>query len=169
MSDAVKVTGLDDLVKALKGPMFRDVNRELRQHARTIAADLMPDAAAAVRRGGAPQADAMAKTFRVHSDRVPVFAMGKTNPRFGGGFAHKGESGAQRKRRRGSLAHGVVYGPKGGHRKHGGENFYRTGRDSSGGPLGASLDGGRTFKHALEVYLRVYLGVLRGHGFETKG
>lgn len=165
----VKITGLDQLVRELKGPAFRDVNRELRQHARTIAQDLIPEVAAATRASGAPQADKMAATWRVHSDRVPVVALGKVNPRFDSGFTHKGESAAARRRRRGSLAHGVTYGPKGGKRSTAAaENYYRIGRDASGGPLGAALaGGGPIFTQVCALYLRAYLATLRAHGFTT--
>jgi hypothetical protein len=164
----VKVTGLNRLVRELKGPAFRDVNKELRQHARTIARDLIPAAAEATTRSGAPQAAALSRTWRVHSDRVPVLAMGKVNPRFGTGFTHRGETAAQRKRRRGSLAHGVVYGPKGGKRSTAvGENYYRIGRDSTGGALGAALDGGPMFRQACGLYLRVYVATLKAHGFDA--
>ena len=166
----VTVTGLNELVRELKGPAFKDVNRELRGHARTIARDLLPSAADATRRSAAPQAAALAGTWRVHSDRVPVIAMGKVNPRFRTGFGHRGESAGERRLRRGSLAHGVVYGPRGGRRSTGAaENYYRIGRDPSGGPLGRALaEHGPMWQQACDLYLRLYLATLRAHGFKTR-
>ena len=38
---AVEVTGLTGLVRELKGPLFKDLNRELRQFSKLIAADLV--------------------------------------------------------------------------------------------------------------------------------
>ena len=168
---SVEVTGLRELVRELRGPAFRDVNRELRAHSRTIATDLAPLISSAVARSNAPQAAAMAATVRVHSDRVPVVVVGKTNPRFASGFGHKGESAGSRKLRRGSLAHGVVYGPLGGRSSTAAaENYYRIARDPGGGPLGQALrESGPIFKQAADLYCRIYLAVLRAHGWTTTG
>ena len=167
----VDVRGLDTLVRDLRGPMWRDVNRELRGEAKQIAATLAPIVAAAVAQSGAPQAAAVAATVRAHSDRVPVVVVGKTNPRLGG-FTRRGprKDGGPRadvKLRRGSLAHGVVYGPLGG-RRHTGvqENYYRIGRDTTGGPLGRALaDAGPAFDKACDEYLAAFLTVMGRHGW----
>jgi hypothetical protein len=167
MADArVTVTGLDGLVKQLKGPLFKDVNKELRQVARKIAADLVPPIAHAVAQSGAPQAHAMAATVRVHSDRVPVVAVGKVNPRFSARF-----KGGNTKLRRGSLAHGVVYGPLGGRRSTAAaENYYRIGRDASGGRLGHTVgEHGSVFEQATEAYLREFMALMQRHGFIGSG
>jgi hypothetical protein len=162
MSEArVQITGLQPLVRQLRGPAFRDVNRELRAVSKLIATDLLPEVRAAVAASGAPQAAAMAATTRVHSDRVPVVAVGKVNPKFTTKFR-----GGDTKRRRGSLAHGVVYGPLGGKKTtpaH--ENYYRVGRDPSGGALGASMRTGPIYDRACEAYLKQWLAVMKHHGF----
>ena len=159
----MKITGLQPLVKQLKGPMFRDINRELRAVAKLIAKDMVPEVQDAVRRSNAPQAAAMAATVRVHSDRVPVVAVGKVNPKFSTRFSRPGQNS---KLRRGSLAHGVVYGPLGGKRStpvH--ENYYRIGRDPSGGALGQSMRTGPIYDKACEAYLKQWLAIMRHHGF----
>lgn len=173
MVDAVRVetTGARELTRALKGPAFKDVNRELRHAARGIAADLLvPMVSDAVRRSAAPQAAAMAAAVRPHSDRVPVVVVGKVNPSFGSGFRRRGNSAASTKRRRGSLARGVVSGPAGGHRAtQVAENYYRIGRDASWGPLGAALaTGGRIAEAGQERYLREYLRILNAAGFHVE-
>lgn len=160
----VTVTGLQPLIRELKGPMLGDVNRELRASAGLIARDLVPHVADAIRGSGAPQAAAMAGTVRAHSDRVPVIVVGKTNPKLRN-FRRKGQTAQQSKLRRGALAHGVVYGPKGGKRTTTAqENYYRIGRDDTGGPLGRALKG-PIMDEACDVYLRCYASILRHHGF----
>lgn len=168
---AVTVTGLAPLITELRGPLTRDVNRELRGAAREIAAALVPVIADAVRASPAPQAAALAGTVRVHSDRLPIVVVGKTNPKLSG-FTRRGSRADGRARvsvklRRGALAHGVVYGPKGGRRDTpAAENYYRTGRDSGGGPVGASLaQNGAAFDAACRAYLDAYADILRRHGF----
>jgi len=164
---AVEVTGLTGLVRELKGPLFKDLNRELRQFSKLIAADLVPHVEAAVRRSDAPQADAMARTVRVHSDRVPVVVVGKVNPRF---KSHKWRTGPDSKKRRGALAHGVVYGPKGGRRDtRVDENYYRIPRDPSGGALGRSMASGAIWDEATAAYLKYFHAAARGHGFIRDG
>lgn len=166
----IRVTGLDPLVRALKGPQFKDVNRELRGEAKKIAGDvLLPLVVAAVQQSAAPQAAAMAATARVHSDRVPVVVVGKVNPRLTG-WAHAGESAAQRKARRGSMAAGVLKGPLGGRRDtRAAENYYRVPRSESGGPLGQALaEGGPILAAGERAYLTAYLAVLARHGFHTE-
>lgn len=168
----VETQGLNELVRALRGPAFRDVNKELRAFSRLIAADIAPMVADAVRASGAPQAAALATTVRPHSDRVPVVVVGKTNPRFGSGFGHKGEDAGRRRLRRGSLARGVVAGGLGGKRSTpAAENYYRIPRDPSWGELGRRLrTGGIITEKCADLYLRGYLGILRAHGFDvTKG
>lgn len=164
MASGVQVSGLRQLVTALKGPAFRDVNRELRGESKRIAQEMVPLVSAAVARSAAPQARAMAATVRVHPDRVPVVAVGKVNPRFKSGFTRRGSDS---KRRRGSLAAGVVIGPLGGRRDtktH--ENYYRIGRNNSWGPLGAAVRG--PILDTMEVeYLKAYIKVLTAHGFNA--
>lgn len=166
MTAGVEVRGLNELVRELRGPVFREVNAELRQHARTIATDLRPLVESAVRSSAAPQAEAMAATVRVHSDRVPVLVVGKVNPRFASGFRRRGQSAADARARRGSLARGVLHGPLGGHRgTPAAENYYRIGRDPVG-PLGRAL-AGPILDRACDLYLRAYAATLRAHGFEV--
>jgi hypothetical protein len=167
MAGAVQVTGLQPLVRELRGPLFRDVNKELRQYATMIAKDLVPEVQRAVAASNAPQAAAVARTVRAHSDRVPVVVVGKTNPYSGARWKRKGQTAAAAKKRRGSLAHGVVYGPKGGRRDtEAQENYYRIGRDNSGGPLGAALRaGGPLWEQATAVYLTMFAAAMRRHGF----
>jgi hypothetical protein len=166
-SGRVEVTGLAPLVQELRGPLFRNVNRELRSVAKLIAQDLVPEVSAAVAASGAPQAHAMAATVRAHSDRVPVVVVGKVNPKFSSRFTRPGSNS---KLRRGSLAHGVVYGPLGGKRgtkAH--ENYYHKGRDSSGGALGRTVSTGTVFDLACEAYLTQFLAIMRHHGFASGG
>lgn len=160
---SLEVRGLQPLIRELRGPMLRDVNKELRAYSMLIAKDLVPLVSAAVARSGAPQAAAVSRTVRAHSDRVPVVVIGKTNPK---GMRQR-PGGAPIKRRRGAVAHGVVYGPKGGRADTPApENYYRIARDSSGGPVGRALaDGGPVFDEACELYLRMFAAVMRHHGF----
>lgn len=153
----VKAVGLADLVKDLRGPLFKDVNRELRSGARLIAADMVPMVAHAVARSPAPQAAAMSKTVRPHSDRVPVVVVGKTNPRFSTKF-----KGGNTRRRRGALALGVVSGPAGP------VNYYAPQRrDPSWGALGDAI-AGPILREAEVAYLKLYIGVLKAHGFKAR-
>lgn len=167
----VEVAGLVELVKTLKGPMFRDVNKELRSEAYTIARDMEGPISSAIAGMPAPQAGKVSDTVRAVKDRVPVVAIGKTNPKLSK-FARRGprrDGGARAnpRKRAGSVAHGVVYGPLGGRRStsvH--ENYYKTGRDSSGGRLGAGLrEGGSIFETACREYLHAFEYVLAKHGF----
>ena len=121
-----------------------------------IAADLVPTVSAAVAASGAPQAHAMSRTVRPHSDRVPVVVVGKVNPRFSTPFR-----GGDTRRRRGAMALGVVAGPAGR------VNYYKIGRDPSWGPLGDALQGGPIMDHAADLYLRLFMAELRAHGFEA--
>ena len=167
----VEVDGLVELVKVLKGPLFRDVNKELRSEAFTIARDLEAPIAQIVAGMPAPQAAKVAPTVRAHKDRVPVVGIGKVNPKLSKfhrrGPRRDGGVRADPRKRRGSVAHGVVYGPLGGRRDtstH--ENYYRTGRDNTGGRLGAALrEGGSLFETAAREYLHAFEHVLTRHGF----
>jgi hypothetical protein len=162
----IKVIGLQAYLTPLKGKVFKDVNRELRQVSKKIATDLRPEIVSAVQQSDAPQAYPMAATVRVKSDRLPVLSVGAVNPRFARHTFRRSTGSA--KLRRGAMAHGVVYGTKGGHRKGGGD-FYRITRDNSGGPLGRSLKGGRAMQQARKAYLREYYRVLRSYGFDVRG
>lgn len=149
----------------MKGPLYKDVNGELRRFAYLIAKDMVPAVVDAVRESNAPQAAAVARTVRAHSDRVPVVVVGKTNPWSGRKWKRKSTSTRTSKLRRGSIAHGVVYGPKGGRpdtRPQ--ENYYRIPRDESGGSLGRALRGD-ILERACDAYLQVYASVMRHHGF----
>ena len=136
-----------------------------------IAANtLLPAVVEAVSAGQAPQARVMAQTARVVSDRVPVVALGRVNPRFSTKWTRKGESAVSRRARRGSMARGVVVGPMGGHKNTpAAENYYRTPRDPSGGPLGRALrEGGRLMDEGRAAYLAAYVHVLKRHGFDSR-
>ena len=171
VSLSVDVIGLQAYVRPLRGKVFRDVNRELRVAAKRIANDIRPVIEEATAASHAPQAAALARTVRVHSDRVPVVVIGKVNPRFSEPFRRKGESAKSVKLRRGALAHGVVFGPKGGKRATArNENYYKIGRDERGGPVGRSVTGsGAALDAAAEAYLREYYRVLRRYGFVVRG
>jgi hypothetical protein len=165
---SVHVTGLVELVAQLKGPAFRDVNQAMRPMARSIADELRPHVELALRLSPAPQAKAMAGTVRTKSDRVPVMVIGATNPKFSAHkFTHKGETARQRKLRRGSLAHGVIFGPKGGKRSTAAdENYYAPQqRDDSGGPLMRSMRTGALYDRAVKAYMDGYLHILTHYGF----
>lgn len=172
----IKADGLTELTRALKGPQFKDVNKQLRAAARGIAADLLvPLVADAVRHSGAPQADKMAATVRPHSDRVPVVVLGKVNPRFASGFRTSGRRGGNTsagsaRLRRGSLARGVVAGPLGGHRNTPtAENYYTIGRDPGWGALGRALrTGGPIAEAGTARYLTEYLRILQAAGFTVE-
>ena len=173
MADVLEVRGLQSLIRELKGPAFRDVNRALRAESKAIALEMLPEIVAAVKASNAPQAEAVSKTVRVHSDRVPVVVVGKTNPWGGRKWRRAGQGAKASKLRRGSIAHGVVYGPKGGRRPDGAayagsENYYRTSRDETGGPLGRALMGPLRDKAAM-AYLAAYERVLTEHGFARRG
>lgn len=168
MGKTVKVDGLVDLVKVLKGREFRDVNFALREHSRTIADSMAPHIALAVRLSAAPQARAMSATIRTKRDRVPVVIIGGVNPKFSTEkrFTRKGSDS---KRRRGSIAHGVIFGPQGGKRStSASENYYRIGRNDDGGALGRSLRDGPAMKRAEVAYLKAYIDVLTAAGLAAK-
>lgn len=167
----VEVRGLVSLVRELKGPAFKQVNYALRQEARGIAESVRPHVALLVAMSQAPQGPAMAKTVRTKPDRVPVIIVGKTNPKFKSGFRRKGESAASTKHRRGSLAHGVIYGPKGGKiSTPADENYYAPlQRDDKGGAIMRSVREGAVFELAAEQYVAAYLEILTHHGFVRDG
>ena len=159
----METTGLRELVQVLRGPAFKDVNRELRQHARLIASDIAPLVSAAVARSGAPQSRAMAGTVRPHSDRVPVVVVGKTNPKFSSKFR-----GRDTRRRRGALALGVISGPAGGKRStHASENYYHRPRDRSWGTLGQAIRG-PIMREGETAYLKLYIATLKAHGLDAR-
>jgi hypothetical protein len=166
VASSVKVIGLDAYLKPLKGKAFKDVNRELRQFSKLIAADIKPLVEDGVAASPAPQAAAMSKTVRVHSDRVPVLVVGKVNPRFRSGFRR----GSDSRKRRGALAAGVVKGGKGGRRSTArAENYYAPQqRDESWGALGRALrNNGPILREAEDAYLRFYMATLKRYGFKT--
>lgn len=165
--NAVQVVGLTAYLEPLK--LFtgdrRALNAELRQHSKAIATDLLPEVRAAVAKSPAPQARKMAATARVHSDRVPVIVVGKVNPKLSG-FRRRGQSAAEAKRRRGSLAAGVLQGGKGGRRDtKADENYYRIPRNEHWGTLGDQLRAGSPLmREAQDLYLRLLLATMRAHG-----
>ena len=167
----VDVIGLQAYVRPLRGKVFKDVNRELRVAAKRIANEIRPAIEDATAASNAPQSSALAKTVRAHSDRVPVVVIGKVNPRFSSGFRRRGESAKSAKLRRGALAHGVVYGPKGGKRSTAvNENYYRIGRDDRGGAVGRAVSGsGAALDEARDAYRREYYAILRRYGFVVRG
>jgi hypothetical protein len=173
----VDVLGLTAWVTALKGPEFRDVNRALREEAYAIALDLEPEVTKAVEQSRAHQAKAVALTVRAKRDRVPVVVVGKVNPKFRSkqgrqpAFTRRGKGADQHRKRRGAIAHGVVYGPKGGHLKADGSkgrargaNFYGIPRNESGGPVGRYLQDGPAFNAATTAYFEAYQRELRKAG-----
>lgn len=167
----VEVQGLNELMAGLRGIATKDMNRELRSNARLIAKEtLLPAVVAAVSAGAAPQSAVMAQTARVVSDRVPVVALGRVNPKFASGWVRKGESASRRRQRRGSMSRGVVVGPLGGRRTTSTqENYYRIPRDDSGGPLGRALrEGGGLLEEGRKAYLAAYVHVLSRYGFDAK-
>ena len=173
MATGFRVTtkNLDANLRILRGKAFKDVNRDLRVAARAIAETIRPEVVTAVRQSRAPQAWPLAGTVRTHSDRVPVVVVGKVNPKFQTPWRRSGQSAAQSKLRRGALAHGVVYGGKGGKRSTPAqENYYKIRRDESGGPVGRSLtSSGRAMSKARGAYHKEYIKVLRRHGFTIDG
>src|SRR5574343_718517 len=168
----VQTQGLTDLVAALKQVQSKEINRELRTYAKLIAQDIVPLVEGGVRSSGAPQAAAFAKTVRVHSDRVPVIVVGKVDPKFAGKrkFRHPGESTAWKKRRRGSMAAGVVNGGKGGRRSTPwAEDYYHIPRSETWGALGRALkDGGPIIDRAEELYLRFFVVATRRAGLNIE-
>jgi hypothetical protein len=160
----VHVDGLVELVRALKGPAFRNVNAELREFAPAIAEQVVPHVRLAVLLSPAPQARAMADTIRVKRDRVPVVVIGKVNPKFRSGRFTR--PGSDSKKRRGSIAHGIIYGPKGGKRNtKTDENYYRIPRDDTGGALGRTLKDGPAVRAASQAYLDGFMRIMDRHGF----
>jgi hypothetical protein len=161
-----KAVGLKAYVVPLRGKAFKDVNRDLRTVAKKIATELRPEVVSAVRQSKAPQAFPLAHTTRVKSDRIPVLSVGAVNPKFARHTFRR--TGGDSKKRRGAMAHGVVYGTKGG-RRNGGGDYYKIRRDETGGPLGYSVTRGRAWKKAQRAYLREYGKVLRRYGFDVRG
>lgn len=163
--------GLVPLLKELKGPLFREVNRELRSEAMAISLEMVAPVQDAVRQSPAPQAAKVADAARAHKDRVPVVVLGKVNPKLRGfsrrGTRKDGKPRANIKGRRAQLAHGVVYGPLGGRKAtqvH--ENYYKRTRDPSGGALGRAMGPtGSIGKAAADQYLQAFNFVLTRHGF----
>lgn len=173
MTDArLRVKGLEEVLKPLRGmAAAKDINRDLRQFSKLIAADIVPLVERGVDASQAPQARDMSKTVRVHSDRVPVVVVGKVNPRFESGFRRRGQSAAEAKRRRGSLAAGVVKGGKGGQRSTAAnEDYYAPqSRSETWGALGRMLrDNGPIIRRVEDAYLRFYAATLRRHGIKVQ-
>ena len=95
---------------------------------------------------------------------MPVVVVGKVNPKFKGSkFTRRGQDS---KRRRGALAHGVIYGPLGGRKDtKERENYYRIPRDPSGGALGRSARSGPIWDEATTAYLKYFEAAALHHGF----
>ena len=167
MVESVRVVGLQAYLEPLKAVTGdkRALNTELRQFSKLIAIDLLPEVRAAVGKSAAPQSAKMADTARVHSDRVPVIVVGKVNPKLSG-FRRRGMSAAESKRRRGSLAAGVLQGGKGGRRDtRADENYYRIPRNEHWGTLGAALrPDSALMRQAQDLYVRFLFAAMRRHG-----
>jgi len=170
---SVKVEGAQDLVWRLKGREFKDVNNALRYEAGTIAKGMVPVIQGLVRQSRAPQAPAFIPAVGVKRDRVPVVMVGRNSPKFSTPFAKRRKrgadgalSGADPLRRRGSMAHGIFYGPLGGHKAtavH--ENYYQIPRDQSGGPLRFLKPGNIAYDKAARLYAEAFADVLTRLGW----
>lgn len=157
--------------------MFQDINKALRPEAYAIAEKLVPMVKTIVRESGAPQSGAFVDTVKAKRDRLPLVAIGAVNPKFTNAakrrgntakFTRRGSGPEASRARRGAMAHGILFGPKGGHRprEHGatGQNFYGIPRRE--GYLARALDEfGVITRHASALYLESYLRVLRVHGW----
>lgn len=169
----IEVLGLTAWVSALKGPAFRQVNEALRGEAMRIATTLIPEVEKAISLSSAPQAPAMKGTVRARRDRVPVLSIGATNPKFRNRqgrkppFTRSGSGALAAKLRRGAIAHGIVYGTKGGHPRGGGD-YYQIPRDESGGPVGRYISRGAAFDKAADAYFEAYRRVLAEQGITLR-
>lgn len=157
--------------------MFSDINKALRPEAYLIAQGLVPMVELIVRESGAAQSKAFESTVKAKRDRLPLVAIGAINPKFTNAakrrgntakFTRRGSGPEASRARRGSMAHGILFGPKGGHRprEHGatGQNFYGIPRRED--YLNSALDEfGVVTRHASALYLESYLRVLRTHGW----
>jgi hypothetical protein len=154
--------------------MFADINKALRNEAYLIAQGLVPMVQLIVRESGAAQAQAFVPTVKAKRDRLPLVAIGAVNPKFTNAakrrgntakFTRRGSGPEASRQRRGSMAHGILFGPKGGHRSTSGtENYYGIPRRE--GYLAHALDEfGVVTRHASALYLESYLRVLRTHGW----
>jgi hypothetical protein len=167
----VEVIGLVELVKDLKGPLWRDTNNQLRYEALEIAKTVEPAVRAVVASSRAPQAAAFVPTVKAKRDRVPLVAIGATNPKLKK-FTRRGAGPEASRRRRGSMAHGILFGPAGGHRQDGagrakGANFYRIGRDETF--LARALrDNGPVLDAATQAYLEAFQHVMERNGWPGK-
>lgn len=174
----IEVLGLKAWVSKLKGPEFRDVNNALRNEAVKIAESLVPEVQAALKQSKAPQAPAMVDTVKPKRDRVPVLAIGAINPKFSkvkgksgrpvSGFTRRGKGALYHRKRRGAIAHGVIFGTKGGHLKGGGD-YYGIPRSESGGAFGRYVESGPLFDAACAAYFDAYKKVLHRHGLDLNG
>lgn len=176
----VQVSGLQPLLKELRGPLFRKVNSELRDQARFIADEIVPEVQRAVALSSAPQAPAFVRTVKSKRDRIPVVVIGATNPQLRKfsrrGPRKDGDPRLDSRWRRGAMAHGIIYGPKPtgprtapdhGHTRRF-SNPYRTPRDSSGGVVMRAIRQGPAYQAAAGAYVKVYRRTLARHGFETR-
>lgn len=163
----VEVVGLVELVKDLKGPLWRSTNNELRGEAMEIAKTVEPLIADVVRSSRAPQAAAFVPTVRAKRDRVPVVAIGAINPKLRK-FTRRGAGPEASRRRRGSMAHGILFGPAGGHRTAATPvNYYRIPRDE--GFLSRALaENGPVLEAATRAYLDAFQTVMERNGWPGK-
>ena len=163
---SLEVVGLTELVADLKGPMFRSINNQLRVEAELIARKLVPTVQAVVRNSAAPQAPAFVGTVRAKRDRVPLIAIGAINPKFQNSkFTRRGAGDS--KARRGSMAHGILFGPKGGKKSTPmSENYYRIPRNEDA-LADALSEYGVVTRHATNLYLEAFIRVLRTNGWEA--
>jgi hypothetical protein len=171
----LEVLGLVPWVTALNGPEFRDIANALRDRSKQISEQLVPAVQAALALSQAPQAPAFAGTVAARRDRVPVVVIGAKNPTFRNskfsrrGMRRDGEPRADNKRRKGAMAHGIVYGPAGGRRDAANANYYQIPRDDSGGPVGEAIQNGPAFDAACEAWFEAYRQELAAAGIPLTG
>jgi len=174
----IETRGLTELVTALKGPVFKDVNNALRAEAGDIAKAIIPIVQRIVAESPAPQAQGFVNTVRVKRDRVPCVAIGAVNPKFSKSFTRKGAGPVASKNRRGAMAHGIMYGSKGGRKPKAtstgklgwamDENYYKIPRNDEP-PLERAVGTDGLIIVLVEAQYRDrYLKVLHAHGFPVK-
>ena len=130
---AVTVEGLDVVLRRFTEFSRRLdglPNRELRDEAGAIAAQMEGPVREAMAGSRAPQAAKVAATVRAKRDRIPVVRIGATIPKLSG--MRRGKPNL--KSHKGSVAWGVDQGPAGGHRRGraAGANFYQVARGTHG-------------------------------------
>jgi hypothetical protein len=173
----LKVRGLQPLLKGLRGRQFHDVNTALRDEARWIADQIVPEVVQALTLSNAPQAPGFGRTVKSKRDRIPIVVIGRTNPglkKFSRRGPRKdGKARQNPKWRRGAMAHGIIYGPRSGGRSSPAPagaskpGNYGIPRNPSGGAVMRSIRSGRAYRGATDAYLNAYIRVLRRAGFNV--